>query len=275
MQIGIYTNTQKDKNLSKTLKLATSLEKKGASVLVYGEKAAKSLGVIDAFTISDIPVAMLVLGGDGTILNIVDFCAAADIPILGINLGRVGFLTGLEDIGIAEIFNLITNKNTKKEQRCMLEIEFNGKSYLALNEVALNRKLSSKMLSVNVSVDNNFVAQYNADGFIVATPTGSTAYSLSAGGPIIAHNADCFALTAICPHTLNARPMVVASNSHVTLTSDSDAIIIIDGKGEHILRATSHVYIKKAPEKATFIAPDGLNFFTRLQQKLNIWGRVK
>ncbi|MCL2847253.1 MAG: NAD(+)/NADH kinase [Firmicutes bacterium] len=272
MQIGLYTNINKDERLQITEQLVKDLNLLGASVSIYGE-ASKLLKTKDAFTQKENLEVMIVLGGDGTILGIADFCASNNIPILGLNLGRVGFLTGLELGDTYKLFEILSQKKYSTEKRSMLEIAYNGKKYLALNEVVVSRVSASKMIAIAVNVDGEFVDEFNADGFIVATPTGSTAYSLSAGGPIIAPSSDCLALTAICPHTLHARPIVISGNSVVELSSKNDNCdMILDGKSIGVLNKTELLTIKKSTKQASFISPNSLNFFSRLLSKLNKWG---
>jgi len=271
MKIGIYTNVKKDSKLTLTQKLVANLTRYGAEVFLYGE-VAKKMNQTDDFLNSVMPDVMLVLGGDGTILGIVDFCAQHNIPMLGINLGRIGFLTGLEAGEADKLYVILKQKLYKTERRAMLQIDFAGKTPLALNEVVIMRRTGSKIVLLEVSVDGDFVDNYYCDGFIVSTATGSTAYSLSAGGPIITPGADVFALTPISPHSLHARPIVIAAGSTVTIKPVKGACgVIVDGQMAGEVAKGTGVTVTKATSVAAFIRPEGSKFFNRLLTKLNMW----
>jgi len=304
MNIGIYTNTKKDTSLTITKKLASTLIKSGAKLfsaigksaysnsensltkkgeleanephavrLFYYGEVAKELGEDDAFNLNVSPNVMLTLGGDGTILGISEFCAKNNIPILGINLGRVGFLTGLENSDIEAIFAMLKSKSYLLESRTMLQASLNGVELgNALNEVVVSRKSSSRVLSLDVKVDSDFVDSFYADGFIVSSATGSTAYSLSCGGPIVAPNASVFALTAISPHSLHARPIVISDSSSVSIMACKESCdIVLDGSIVAELKVGQSVMVKKSEHVASFIKPKSQDFFSRLLTKLNIW----
>jgi NAD+ kinase len=219
------------------------------------------------------PDVLVSLGGDGTILRIVSFCAANDIPILGLNLGTVGFLTGLEANETDKLTDILTSKKYGIERRAMLEIETESRSLksFALNEVVLRRQDSSGLVSLEVSVNGEFVDRYYSDGFIVATPTGSTAYSLSAGGPIITPNAGVLALTPINPHTLHSRPIIISGSDRVSLVPKEACLIVADGKTAGAAAGGEAVGVTLSSVKAKFIKTDNAGFFERLLNKLNKW----
>jgi len=272
MIIGIYTNTYKDSGLVITKKLIADFKKLGVGVLVFG-KAAVMLKIVSGESSKQLPFCMIVLGGDGTILDITPFCAKNDIPILGFNLGRVGFLTGLETLDASRIVDILKGKLFTIERREMIEANCNNKTFIALNEIVVSKSSSAKMVSLEIAIDDKFADRYFCDGFIVATATGSTAYSLSAGGPIVAPNAAVFALTPICPHTLHAKPMIISNSSAVNLKPTRDECeIIVDGKAVCKLPKDKNIKILKSNICASFIKlKDSDDFFTRLQTKLNSW----
>ena len=251
------------------------LQMLGAHVFVYGDAAAV-LNSADGFKQKQIPDVMVVLGGDGTILGIAPFCASNTIPILGLNLGRIGFLSGLELCDIDKLYDILSNKKYSLESRAMLDITQNHASNnvvtLALNEAIVARKSIARIVGLDIFVNDEYVNQYFCDGFIVATATGSTAYSLSSGGPIVAPNADVLTLTPISPHTLHARPIVVDGAARVVIKPKvEECVIVADGKSVGNLCAGQELLVKKSNHAAQFIKPKDSKFFERLINKLNIW----
>ncbi|MCL2797228.1 MAG: NAD(+)/NADH kinase [Firmicutes bacterium] len=272
MKIGIYTNIQKDKDFTVTQKLAAQMQSAGFEVLHYGDSAA-FLGKPDAFSSEEKPEIMLTLGGDGTILRIVAFCAERGIPIMGLNLGTIGFLTCLECTSFCRLPEIIKSRAYKIDPCFLLSVKFGGKEVRALNEAVVARQ-SGKLMSIKVHVNGEFVDNYYCDGFIVATPTGSTAYSLSAGGPIVSPLSDVILLTPVNPHTLHARPIVVNANDVVSVTPFGDTEtcnLLADGNVVGLLGKGESVVIRKSTKPALFIKTDGEKFFSRLLNKLNIW----
>ena len=272
MKIGIFTNILKDKDFIVTQKLAEQMRSSGFETLYYGD-SANFLGRPDAFSSDEKPEIMLTLGGDGTILRIVAFCAERNIPILGLNLGTIGFLTCLETALFDKLPELIKNRSYKVDPCFMLSVKFGGKEVLALNESVVARH-SGKLMSVQVRVNDEFVDNYYCDGFIVATPTGSTAYSLSAGGPIVSPLSDVFVLTPVNPHTLHSRPIVVNANDIIKITpfgETANCNLFVDGNVVGLLGKGESVQIRKSAKPALFIKTDGESFFSRLLNKLNTW----
>ena len=272
MKVGIFTNILKDKDFTVTKRLAGEMLKHGFEMLYYGDSAIY-MGKPDAFFLQESPEIMLTLGGDGTILRIVAFCAERDIPILGLNLGTIGFLTCLESSAFHHLPELIKNRAYKVDPCFMLNIKTADSETLALNESVIQRH-SGKLMGIKVRVNGEFVDNYYCDGFIVATPTGSTAYSLSAGGPIVSPYSEVFALTPVNPHTLHARPIVVSANDVITIApfGETDMCnLLADGNSIGQLAKGESVQIRKAAKPALFIKTDRESFFERLLNKLNIW----
>lgn len=216
---------------------------------------------------------MVCYGGDGTLLEGVHRLGGADIPVVGINGGHLGFLALAPRENIAEVFEGIASKNLNLEQRDMLCVEgLDNSKFYALNEVAVQR-LGAAMISVEAAIDGNMVSTYNGDGVIISTPTGSTAYSLSAGGPIVAPSCHSFLLTPLAPHNLTMRPIVMPDTSVVELhinTRGNDASISIDNRTFKIAN-NAVLTIKKAKRYIRLAVPHNISFFDSLRNKM-MWG---
>lgn len=216
---------------------------------------------------------MVCYGGDGTLLEGVHRLDGADIPVVGINGGHLGFLALAPRENIKEVFDGLASGNLHLEQREMLCVEGLAEEKLyALNEVAVQR-LGASMISIDATIDNNPVATYNGDGIIISTPTGSTAYSLSAGGPILAPSCHSFLLTPLAPHNLTMRPIVMPDSSEVTLhinTRNNEASISVDNRTFKVSNDTI-LTIKKAKRYIRLAVPHNISFFDSLRNKM-MWG---
>ena len=216
---------------------------------------------------------MVCYGGDGTLLEGVHRLNGVDIPVIGINGGHLGFLALAPRDKIESVFENIATNNLHLEQRELLCIEgVSEESLYALNEVAVQR-LGASMISIDATIDNNPVATYNGDGVIISTPTGSTAYSLSAGGPILAPSCHSFLLTPLAPHNLTMRPIIMPDSSAVTLhinTRNNEASISADNRTFKISNDTV-LTIKKAKRYIRLAVPHNISFFDSLRNKM-MWG---
>ena len=219
---------------------------------------------------------MVCYGGDGTLLEGVHRLNGADIPVVGINGGHLGFLALAPRDHIDSVFADIANRNLNLEVRDMLcvegEIEGEREELFALNEVSIQR-LGATMISIEASIDGNKVSTYNGDGVILSTPTGSTAYSLSAGGPIVAPSCRSFLLTPLAPHNLTMRPIVMPDSSEVLLhinTRNNEALISADNRTFKIANNTL-LTIKKAKRYIRLAVPHNISFFDSLRNKM-MWG---
>ena len=220
---------------------------------------------------------ILSVGGDGTILDCITLVKQSGIPILGINTGRLGFLSSISREEIGHAITHILEQNYSLEERSLLQLHsenklFNGFPY-ALNEITLNKKDSSSMITVHTYIDDEYLNSYWADGIIVATPTGSTAYSLSCGGPIIVPAAENFIITPISPHNLNVRPIVVCDKSKITLRiegRDENFLVALDSRSENI-GTKETINISKANFNVKLIKLPNENFNQTLRNKL-MWG---
>ena len=216
---------------------------------------------------------MVCYGGDGTLLEGVHRLNGADIPVVGINGGHLGFLALAPRDKIESVFEDIASQNLNLEQRDLLCIEgLSNEPLFALNEVAVQR-LGASMISIVATIDNNSVATYNGDGVIISTPTGSTAYSLSAGGPILAPSCHSFLLTPLAPHNLTMRPIVMPDSSEVALhinTRNNEVSISADNRTFKISNNTT-LTIKKAKRSIRLAVPHNISFFDSLRNKM-MWG---
>ncbi|MBU2614598.1 MAG: NAD(+)/NADH kinase, partial [Elusimicrobia bacterium] len=204
----------------------------------------------------------ITLGGDGTILRVAKIIAPLGIPVLGVNTGSLGFLAGTDP---GEMFSIIEKSISGKfkiEERLMLDIETSGKSYLALNDCVIRSGSSSRVILLNVKVNNLALAEYIGDGLIISTPTGSTAYSLAAGGPIVSPKLPLFIVSPICPHTLSQRPIILSSDSNIVTEvpkykSNKNIVISIDGQENFNISSGAVIAVKKSKYKLKLIAhPD-------------------
>lgn len=220
---------------------------------------------------------LISIGGDGSILDCVSIVKDSGIPILGINTGRLGFLSNISKEDIERAITSLFEKNFRIEKRALLHVDTTknvfGKHAFALNELTLHRKDSSSMITIHTYIDDMFLNSYWADGLIIATPTGSTAYSLSCGGPIVTPGSDNFVITPIAPHNLNVRPVIVSDSSEIRLK--------VEGRSKHFLAtldsrsynvdSEDEIIITKAEFKIKLIQLSEQNFFGTIRNKL-MWG---
>lgn len=253
----------------------------------YLEKIKKSLGrhgvsCIYATDYSDLDGldVLFVLGGDGTILNVASECAKRKVKIIGVNYGHLGFLAEFEREKLDDAIELVCSGNYKTEKRSLLEVECNGKSYFALNDLVVQRNTGGNSFSNTVrlqaKINGSTVDNFAADGIIVSTPTGSTAYSLSAGGSVLTPDINAFIMTPICAHSLHSRPVVYNDNSLLEIfTADDDTPmnIVIDGRAVCVIGKNTVIKVKKSPIFIEFITRSGNDFFNKLFIKLNIWSK--
>lgn len=217
------------------------------------------------------------LGGDGTFLDVASRVGNKEIPIIGINTGRLGFLASFSPEHIESAIEDIYNGNFNVERHSVLQItcdELALKDYpYALNEVAILKHDISSMISIHTCIDSEYLTTYQADGLIIGTPTGSTAYSLSVGGPIIVPKSSTISLTPVAPHSLNMRPLVVTDDSEIELCVDSRSgsfLISLDGRSQSY-KDNIHLRIRKAPYTVCVVTKHGQNFYSTLRKKM-MWG---
>lgn len=275
MRVGLYTNLLKDADLSVTTKLKNVLDAIGFETAVYGNmrKAFADCASFDERG-ALLPDLLITVGGDGTILRIAKWCALHDIPILGINLGKVGFLTEVEQQDLAAMAQQLKAGNYSIESRTLLQATVKGQKTFALNEFVVDRSHFAKMILLQVAINGKRVDNYYCDGFIVSTPTGSTAYSLSAGGPVISPNAHALVLTPINSHSLHSRPIVINDDEEIEITVSMrtpEAAVTADGAACGVLAGGEKFCVRKAAKTAKFVRLSDANFYDRLLGKLNTW----
>lgn len=214
---------------------------------------------------------LLCLGGDGTLLEGVHRLRDKSMPVAAINFGHLGFLTSATREDVEELFEHISERKLKFQKRTMLEVVWGEKkeALKALNEVAVQR-LEATMVKIETRVDSQLVAQYNGDGVIVSTPTGSTAYSLSAGGPVVAPECGCFLLTPLAPHNFGMRPVVLPDSAEISLTINARhgrAMLSIDNNTYTVENGTK-IEIRRAGEHILLAVPHNISFYEALHSKM-------
>jgi NAD+ kinase len=234
---------------------------------------------IDRDHVPDKCQLVIVLGGDGTLLSAARAIGGRDIPLFAVNLGGLGFLTAITiDELFPELERALRNEHRIAKRRMIAcEVQRGGRvvsHYEALNDVVITKTQIARMIDLVCNVDTHLVCRYKADGLIIATPTGSTAYSLSAGGPIIFPTVGALCVTPICPHTLTNRPVIVSDESTVqivNLAADDDGYLTIDGQVGQTLKTEDVVICRSSPNALHLIRPPRMKFFDVLRQKLK-WG---
>lgn len=220
--------------------------------------------------------ALIVFGGDGTVLEAVRHTSRYGIPILGINVGNLGFLSELEqNATFNETLEVLKARNIK--ERMMLNVKVDGNIYSSLNDVVV-KSLGTRPIYLVASVDEEFLDEYRSDGIIVCTPTGSTAYSLSAGGPILSPDLNAMTVIPVCPHTLHSRPIVISSDSVVKLSglkAYDQMGLVVDGNMVQEIDSLKEIEIYKSDVRAKFFSASGNGFYKRLLSKMNRWGVTK
>ena len=287
MKIAIYGRTLSENYTSFAQDLFSILLEKEIEVLVFHsfyDNLSQIISIsdeIETFTsYGDIESVnyLFSIGGDGTLLEATTFVGGTGMPILGINTGRLGFLTTVTTEDIENTINDIIDKKYQLDKRSLLslESEFPIKSNFALNEITLLKKDTSSMITINAYIDGEYLNAYWADGLIISTPTGSTAYSLSCNGPIILPRSGNIILTPIAPHNLNVRPLVVPDDVELTLKIEGrteNFLIALDARSLTVPLSVE-LKIKKSPHYISLIRLEGYDFLDTLRSKL-MWGQDK
>ncbi len=269
MKVGVYCNRAAKKFLLIENDLLSLLRQNGIEPQIYD--SVEQIGVIDI---------LIVLGGDGTILKVAIEAGKRGIKLLGINAGNLGFLTEFEGEQVSEAVALLVRGDFDTERRSVLQVNAEGKTFFALNDAVFQRSYNpsadDNVVAVSVSIDGNEVDKFVGDGVIVSTPTGSTAYSLSAGGSILTPNIEAFILTPVCAHSLHNRPIVFADSSlmRIELCEEGPSLsLYCDGRFECVLKDGASARIAKADFDVEFIKRHDSNFFNKLLFKLNKWSK--
>ena len=222
------------------------------------------------------------LGGDGTLLRAAKIAATDGIPIFGVNLGGLGFLTQIGIDNLETFLEKIYQGKCFLDERMMLDciVKRKGKEikkFTALNDIVIGKGAFARLISLATYINDDYVITYSADGLVISTSTGSTAYSLSAGGPIVNPNINSMILTPICPHTLSARPLIIGENDQVRITlelSEEEVMVTIDGQEGFTLEPKDEVIVKKSIYKTRLIAFKEKSFYAILREKLRWSGQV-
>lgn len=283
MNIGILANPHKPESIPAVKALREALQARGVTSVLDEETAALAgeSGGIRADRFAQHVDVAVVIGGDGTMLNAVSRLGVFDAPVAGINIGRLGFLTTCTDNEIGEFADAVAAQNYSISVRTMLEAivhRAGGETlvFKALNEITLARGDTGRLVSLVAKVNGELLNAYRADGLIVATPTGSTAYSLSAGGPLVSPPAGVFLMTPICPHSLSQRSLVLADSCVVELSSDDaetgPMIFTVDGRESIPIEAGDWIEVKKSEHSFQLLRLEGRSFYEALRQKLGWQG---
>lgn len=279
-KIGIFTNESKDKNMEITKLLISKLQDRGAFVMLPEKKAElagrQDLGISEEefFKRADIVVS---LGGDGTFLNVARKVCMYDTPILGVNVGNLGFLAEVNKNDLDDVVDVLVTGNYRIKNRMLLEARVKSEgheseAYYALNDVVVSRGTISRVINITTLLDGHVINKFPADGIIISTATGSTAYSLSAGGPIIEPGMNLMVITPICPHILHSRSVVVAARKQITIMIEdknkNDAMLTVDGQETLTLTNKHSVTIKKSDYSIKVIRLYEKRFFDTVKSKL-------
>ncbi|MBN2707322.1 MAG: NAD(+)/NADH kinase [Deltaproteobacteria bacterium] len=280
-KIGIITKRRSSRALEIGVKLGLWLRERKLEVLCEEELAAKlHLAKAVKNSIAENADLIVVLGGDGTLLSIARHISRRDLPLLGVNLGGLGFLTAITLDELYLVMQEVLSGNFNLSARMILKVVLNRRNlppstHNVLNDVVINKGAMARIIDLETVIDGNLVNNFKADGLIFSTPTGSTGYSLSAGGPIVYPTLNCITIAPICPHTLSNRPLIVAPDVTIetTLTSiDSDDVFVtLDGQTGFPLRSLDRITITRAEHEIKLITSPSKTYFEVLRNKLK-WG---
>ena len=288
LTFAIFGNSFQPRKSQSLMRVLDFLRSKGASIIFdrtfYDFLTAEQnqeLGNVGTFDGDDFNADYVIsMGGDGTFLKAAVRVGIKSIPLIGINMGRLGFLADVLPGEVESALQAVLEGNYNIEEHTAIQIstsggDFDGCHY-ALNDIAVLKRDIASMIGIHTSIDGSFLVNYQADGLIVTTPTGSTAYSLSNGGPIIVPQTRTLCLTPVAPHSLNIRPIVISDSSTVTLEVESRShndLVAVDGRS-YTMHEGSTVTISKAPFVTRIVKPNGRRYFSSLRDKM-MWGADK
>ena len=290
MKVAIFTNLYKNYSPKILLSIIEKLQKNNFDIMIDNisfdklnhKKYSAILNHVKSFSKIDKTINYIIcVGGDGTILKASSYVKNMGIPIIGINTGRLGFLAKIKAVEIDNVIQAITKKKYTISEKTLLSVSYKNKKQEnklgeALNELSITRKNTTSLITIETKLNDEYLNTYWADGLIIATPTGSTGYSLSCGGPIIMPESKNLVITPIAPHNLNARPLVIPDNTNITLKisgRENEFFVSLDSKIT-TLSNEMLILIKKAPYKIKMIQLDNDNFLQTLRDKL-YWGKDK
>ena len=285
LKFAIFGNTYQAKKSASIQKLLSHLDEYRAVIAVdqpYHEFLCHTLRlslphvevIADDHFEADFAISM---GGDGTCLKTAARVGAKPIPILGVNIGRLGFLADVNPCDLATTIHSLYEDDYAVEERELIMVKADGAPFTryscALNDIAILKRDDASMISIQATVDGHYLTTFQADGLVVSTPTGSTAYSLSNGGPIIVPGTKVLSMTAVAPHSLNVRPIVIPDSSEITFSVESRSnhfLIALDGRSEKCATGTT-ITISKAPYTVSVVKRYGQTYFQTLRDKM-MWG---
>jgi NAD+ kinase len=283
-KIGIVANIEKEKSYSYTIDLRNWLIERGLDVYLE-DQICKKIGGDNGLNLKELAAKsdiLIVFGGDGTILRAARTVCASNVPIVGVNLGGFGYLA---EINLNEVYGAleqILKGKYKTEKRMMLDVTLNHKgqesdTHTVLNDVVINRGNLSRIVELETTVNDQYLTTYKADGLIVSTPTGSTAYSLSAGGPIVFPEDESIIINPICPHTLTNRPIILpvkAVAKVILWTKEKGATLTLDGQRSYTLKSGDMITVKKSKFVTTMVSSPYRGYMEILRTKLG-WGGLQ
>ena len=282
----VITNRDKEDSNRKAVYIQEYLEQKGGKCLILENRRVISEGVLHYTEADKIPEeteCVLVLGGDGTMIQAAIDLVHSKLPILGINMGTVGFLTEVEPQNLERALDLMLQDKYTIENRIMLRESSvtstgtsSGKACYALNDVVLSKRGDCRLITIKVYINDELADIYRADGLIISTPTGSTAYNLSAGGPIVAPGAQLMVLTPICAHSLNKRSLVVSARDRIVLElgqtkdfQEDEAVLVVDGRTVRGLSTGDRLEVLVPEDQTRIVKLSGVSFYKKMRDKLN------
>lgn len=274
-KIAVIPNNKKDINYEYTKRLCGFLNGK-AEIVMHSECKTEGVNAVYKDDVYENADAVIILGGDGTMLQAAEPCGMRGIPVMGINLGKVGFMTEVETADMENACRRLLADDYDVEERMMMEVEVCEKDKAPMCHIALNDAVVSKtdatMISMELYSSDEKISEYMADGLIISTPTGSTGYSLSAGGPVADPEMDLFIATPICAHTLSARPMLVSEKKMMELKlmkyGGDAATVTIDGEDKHTIKTGDKILIRKSPYRMKIIKLGKKSFYYTMMEKL-------
>jgi NAD+ kinase len=285
LRFALFGNVYQTKKSASIQKVLACLSQRGAEVLVdqeyyqfLTEDQKLDVNAAKIFTDDDFDADIVIsMGGDGTFLKAASRVRQKMIPILGINMGRLGFLADISPNDIEKCLDAIYEEDYSIENRALIQVTTDGEPLegynCALNDVAILKRDTASMISIRASINGDYLTTYQADGLVISSPTGSTAYSLSNGGPIIVPGTKVFSMTAVAPHSMNIRPIVLADSSEITLPVESRShnfLIAIDGRSEKCKEGTK-LTLRRAPYDVKVVKRSDQRYFNTLREKM-MWG---
>ena len=285
LSFAIFGNTSKAFDTLQIVDILDYLTGRGADVYIEQnfyhtllKELKKDFSIAAVFERGNFDVDYVIsLGGDGTFLKAASRVGAKQIPIIGVNMGRLGLLANVTSEEVKGVLDSVFEGKYEIEERAVIQLEADGAVLencpFALNDIAILKRDNAAMISIKASVNGEYLVTYLADGLVISTPTGSTAYSLSVGGPIIVPQSGILSMTPVAPHSLNIRPIVINDEAEIKLEVQSRShnfLAAVDGRSEKLSEGVT-LTIKKAPHKVRIVKAYGQRFFSTLREKL-MWG---